>query len=301
MKYLELFEDYINKNFSEIETITKSKYIAAKELMDIDESVDYVIENCTEFINNPIYITRYIKTINKDTKFPFKSVPVERVSRDNTNHYTLLIDNSDAWKDYPKRSKSFIASLQPKKYLDGRNNPMSDNSYLVIPNDGSKWGICPTDDILTSFDSLKKYGRFTSTIFESMNKLSSYYFNLGGINDNHINVMKSDILELQKYIYSNFSSAQEFLNTIDPLDQAIYFSNFLFDHWSLDIWNSLEKIFNQKTNNIQLKKYINLENINIKYPELEVWTDSPCVFIPMEDLKNFLKKLRDKTKKEILL
>lgn len=299
MIYLELFEDYIMKNFPDIEAITKSKYIAAKELLDIDDCVEYVIEKCTEFINNPIYITRYIHTKNKDTKFSFKSYPVERVSRDNTNHYTLLIDNSEAWKEYPKRSKSFICSLQIGKYSNGKYLPSTPNSYLVIPNDESIWGICPTDDILSSFNTLLKYGNFTSIIFESMNEMS-LNFNLGGISDSNIDHMKHDLLKLQKYIYSNYKSPNDFLDIIDPLDITIIFCNFVYNNWGLDIFNCIETILNPKTNNFKLNKYSDITPPK-KYQDVEIWTDSPCVFIPMEDLKEFLNKLRDKTKKEILL
>jgi hypothetical protein len=297
MRYLELFEDYIKKNFSEIEAITKSKYISAMKLMDIDECVEYVIEKCTEFINKPIYITRYIKTVNTDTKFPFKSNPVERVSRDNTNHYTLLIDNSENWKKYPKRSKSFICSLHKKMHLVSPYLPQ--NSYLVIPNDESIWGICPTDDILTSFNTLLKYGHFTEVIFESMNKIS-IRFDLGGISDSNIVDMKNDLLKLQKYIYNRYKTTNDFLDIIDPLDKTKYFCDFVCDNWGLDIWECLETVFNPITNNFKVNNYTNIIPSKI-YNDIEIWTESPCIFIPIGDLKLFLKKLRDKTKKEILL
>jgi hypothetical protein len=283
MKYLELFEVYIKSTKT-----ARSKYIKAMNILTIEECVEYIINNCNEFINRPVYITRYLNKMIGDETVPFFSDPIDRISRDNSNHYTLLIDNSDAWKNYPKRGKSFISTLQNGEFLD-YNPPILDNRYLVIPNDYSKWGICPTDDIFTSFKTLKIYGIYSYKIFEELN-IFSKYLGLGGIRDSNIDDMKSDILKLQKYINNNPILLKNRNYNIIIL--------MLLKNYGHDIWCGLIDLFDPSNNNFKLEKYTSLNYDNNSH---EVWTDSTCLFIPMIYLNDFLKKLRDKTKKEILL
>jgi len=286
MKYLELFEDYHIKKIT-----ARSKYINSMNILNIDECVDYVINNCTEFIDNPIYITRYLNKMMGDETVPFYSDPIDRVSRDNTNHYTLLIDNSDAWKEYPKRGKSFISTLQNTKFSD-YNYSLLGTRYLVIPRDNSKWGICPTEDIFTSFKSLKKYGGYTYQVFDDLN-IFSKHFGLGIISDSNIDDMKSDILKLQKYIENNPNELINYANISVHNISSLFLENI-----GGDMWEIISELFDPVNNDFKLVKYTSLYYDN---KEHEVWTDSQCIFIPIKDLKIFLNKLRDKTKKEILL
>jgi len=62
----------------------------------------------------------------------------ERISAYAPNHYTLFINHSPLWEDYPKRN--FICSYN-------RQAGFGDTIYVVIPYKNSKWGICPTNDI----------------------------------------------------------------------------------------------------------------------------------------------------------
>ena len=57
MKYLELFENYKKNNLEQ----QVPKYIDAMKKLDLDECVNYVFNNCQQFINNPIVIKRLIK------------------------------------------------------------------------------------------------------------------------------------------------------------------------------------------------------------------------------------------------
>jgi hypothetical protein len=76
-------------------------------------------------------------------------VKFTRVSGNTANYYTLLIDNSPAWKEYPKRSKSIICATDH----DVANH--FGFVYLVLPYDGSKIGVCPHEDIWAA--TLEKY------------------------------------------------------------------------------------------------------------------------------------------------
>lgn len=72
-----------------------------------------------------------------------------RVSANTKNYYTLLIDNSKRWSEYPKRSKSVVCSTNKKK-AGNYGQP-----FKVFPKIGSKIGVCPVDDIFYSFPRLE--------------------------------------------------------------------------------------------------------------------------------------------------
>ncbi len=72
--------------------------------------------------------------------------PGTRISQNVNNLYTrLLSDILPDWKDYPKRSQSFICT-------NSKNlSSLYGNSYLIFPENGAKIGICPRADIWDSF------------------------------------------------------------------------------------------------------------------------------------------------------
>lgn len=297
MKYLQLFEEYIKKEYGKSKTY-KDNFIKAMNIMTLEECVKYVIENCTEFIDNPIAIVRKIDTSLDDEISYFQSDPVQRISRDNANHYTLLIDNSEEWKEYPKRSKSFCCTLLPKKTY-------YTNKYLVIPNDNSKWGICQSDDLYYSFNNLRVYADSIKRFFNFINDFS-IELGLGGISDDNINDMKEDILKLQNKIFTEYDK-KTFIYDINQ-EYAEYCSHFeqgednplqfYEDYWNKNLFEVLIELIAPDNNNFNLKKYSELDR---GQHEQEIWTDSPCIFVYDKYITLFINILRDKIKKEILL
>lgn len=78
---------------------------------------------------------------------PFIQKPVERVSQDCEdvgNFYTLMIDNDPSFEGFPKRSMSFICHAG---LLKDQRGFMARTSYYVFPENGTKVGICDSDDI----------------------------------------------------------------------------------------------------------------------------------------------------------
>lgn len=275
----------IIKEYKEFVNLQKN-YISAMTEMNMDDTIDYVIEHCKEFIDGPVNIYRHIDQYS--TNF-FKSVPIERNSRDNANYYTLMMDNSKFWKKYPKRGKSFICSLD--KYS---------KNFLVIPEDHSKWGICPKDDIFYSFDSFcYNIARFFECFAED---LSSHL--LGNIiRDDTIENMKTDIKKLEIYLYSNFKNFLEF--ELSTKDRYNVFNNseyedmfkFLDLIWGKDIFVSLDNFMKPAINEFSLVNYTDLNNFyHTSYNEC--WTDSKCIFIDRKYLQEFLEKLGNKVGKK---
>jgi len=109
--------------------------------ISVMEAVNYVLKNCRHSLNGT-QIRRDISGSNSSevARFtdPAKGKP--RVSRNTSNHYTLIIDNSPKWKRYPKRSKSIICSVRT-----GR--------FHVFPENKSRIGVCPSYDFWPSFES----------------------------------------------------------------------------------------------------------------------------------------------------
>jgi hypothetical protein len=294
MKYLNKFENYIKKNYIGTSEI-KGKYVSAMNILSIEECVNYTIKNCQEFINNPKKISRFIGYFSSDS---FTSKPIDRKSRDNANYYTLLIDNTPSWRDYPKRSKSFIATLCTIRA------DLNNMDYLVIPNDGSMWGICPKNDIYYSFNNFNDDIYTIRNFFDGINDLSMF-LNLGGISDNTYNEMLYDIKKLQKNICDRFESDSSLLSYLGKLlsekfeytlnaEKAISYINF----WEGSLMDQLTEIIDPEINKFKLMKYIDISSDDISH---EVWTDSPCLFIHQKHIHDFLFKLRNKTKKEINL
>ena len=91
--------------------ILKNEYLYAATKLSIEDAVEHCIMYCQDFINNPKVIDRYLSDTDPDKNVCFISDPIKRRSRDNGNHYTLLMDNSPYWKGYPKRSESFICTM----------------------------------------------------------------------------------------------------------------------------------------------------------------------------------------------
>jgi hypothetical protein len=109
-----------------------------------------LLENCSEAlmafrsghkvfkgINGPMPEVAIFKTDPKLKK---------RDSRNTQNYYTLLFDNLPSWQEYPKRSRSLICSTS-YSWAKGYGS----QTYLILPFDGAKFGVCPEKDIWFSF------------------------------------------------------------------------------------------------------------------------------------------------------
>jgi len=81
----------------------------------------------------------------------------KRESAHTSNYYTLIIDNSDKWSEFPERSKSIVCSTSEERASEyggiGSNIPLR-----VFPEIGGKIGVCPQQDIFFSFKELISLG-----------------------------------------------------------------------------------------------------------------------------------------------
>jgi hypothetical protein len=70
---------------------------------------------------------------------PSKTV---RKSQNTKNYYTLIFDNHPDMKQYPKRSRSFIATTEIENA-----SGYGDNAFVLIPYDGVKIGVVAAGDM----------------------------------------------------------------------------------------------------------------------------------------------------------
>jgi hypothetical protein len=290
MKYLKYFENQvIDRDFIiNRKEKTANRFKKSMKMMSLsdDQTINYVIENCSEWIDNPVKITRSINS----TKECFYSEPVRRFSTDNPNEYTLLMDNLPDWKLYPKRSKSFICTLG--------NSHMSGNMYYIIPLDGSKWGVAPEFDIFHCFKKMtKEYCGNEMNIpdFFVMIRDAAKKFNIH-LTDSNYTKYKKQIIEFNKIIID-----------IDRLDE--FSTNFyrLMEKNNQYLWESIVDVINPKNNGFKLltipeiynKVEVLKKEINEIPNMIETWTDSPCIFIYDNYFDNFLVNLEQKIGKKI--
>jgi len=260
MKYLKTYIESLTSEDKSKKTKLRFKTSAVE--MSLDDTINYIMEHCKEWIENPVKISRGIDSKTLDY---FYSKPVRRFSRDNSNFYTLIMDNSLQWKSFPKRSKSFICRFNQTYY--------GNRQYIVIPEDGSKWGVFQNIDIWYSFSNgLSKYGIHNSIrdFFDRLSFVSEYAYNIK-LSDTNWVQFKKDIKLLDDKIKIRKKGLDEvvkFLNIVKNSDKSLM--------------NYLLEILNPEINDIKLLTISEMPIESEK--DYECWTDSPCVFINESEL-----------------
>lgn len=309
MKYLKYIEEWKYSTTIEFQKISLT--------LSEDDAITVIQKNCKEFLKNPKYITRGIRKdfegknwINSDYFYSNPST-LNRKSADCYNYYTLVIDNDPSWKEFPKRHKSFICTL-------GQTH-MKDNVYYVIPEDGSKWGVCNEYDIYLGFNKQYVANSFT-------HDLSKFYTYIMNINNDKINILSDDdyltfiddlnklneklksmtgseiIGELKKNLYLTNHFKSIIKNNVGEYYKTIEQPLKWYNGWKGDMVKIVKDYVSP--NNFKVQTYEELENISYKFDkeskrflktvnenEKEIWTDSPCVFIHKRNINDILKKL----------
>ena len=119
--------------------------------LTMTQALDFLNEKCSTALresdkNNCIY--RGVNSSYDAIVIDPKNVKNPRISANTTNYYTLLMDNSSSWKQYPKRSESIICST------DICNADSYGILYEIFPLDGAKIGVSSDVDLWDSFKNL---------------------------------------------------------------------------------------------------------------------------------------------------
>jgi len=214
-------------------------------------------------IDNCIFRGAYIEGMFSKTN-PKNGDP--RVSANSSNEYTLLVDNLPCWKGYPKRSRSLICSTSfetAHDYGDGVN--------IVLPKNGSKIGVCDSNDFWVSFPYLSVSMDIRN--MDSFNHILGTW--IGEDNDKNWNTLKSAI--------ANFDEVHK-----DETDWIEWWRtyHFLLSEQLYTKWDSMGRNLMRVLNDIldPKKNGFTLEKIGKSYfpNDREVWTDGECINVYVE-------------------
>jgi len=171
-----------------------------------------------------------------------------RKSKDNDNYYTLINDNADCWKGYPKRSQSIICTTSISDALD------YGEPYIVFPYDGAKIGVAPAFDYWSSF------------IDELNMNLNDFVLTLK-------KVFKSLNIPLSDKSYKDMAKS---FKAFDKLVRKTEVISMLprMNHYDGDLLKHFEQLMCPRNNYFELKTIDKLTDNGV-----EVWTDSKSILI----------------------
>jgi len=280
--YTDFIFEYYNPNFD-----TRSTPIEVNESNTI---LDIIKNNAPWYLENikditPIY--RGVKRDNEQVAMTIEPALYTRHARNTENYYMSIIDESEYWKDYPKRSKSIICSLSKSKA--SRYGKV----YRVIPLiENSRLAICPWDDVYYSFPVLFKnieditgIGIRTVALF---NDWLAFGFGIeedvtdSKIIANRVNSVIKDMMFMaanpDKYYKDYFNTEVQVLSE-KILKGELQYTNFYsqLEEWMQPDSNGY-KIINYNRDSTQLGK------LN------EVYTDANCLLVLEDELQLELSK-----------
>ena len=149
--------------------------------MSMEEAVDTYMANCADFpirdtVHDGLYrgLNRMPDTFRCGVIDPSATA---RNSKDNTNHYNLILANSPDWADYPDRLRSVIFTNS----IDIAGD--YGDVYYMVPFDDAKLAVAPFTDIWDCFPGIVAVTGFT---FNGLNAL----FKDAGVPDDSWESMK---------------------------------------------------------------------------------------------------------------
>lgn len=214
---------------------------------------------------------------------------LDRKSANTKNYYTYILDNSSAWSQYPDRKNSFICTTSEETGWEFALKNGGD-VYRLIPFDDARFGIAPSIDIWSSFNTItSRYKMYMNAFNDMLNDMARMVFsNNRGIRDDDYTSFRQDIIKLgsdKKRLYDTMSNVYEMGGGIPH-----YYVTFAYDYYLTDqnLYEFLEKLMHPDKNGFSVGKYGSLSHPS---PNREVWTDSECLFINTSAYGEFKNKL----------
>lgn len=223
-----------------------------------EEAIQLLKDNCSLAIKEYYKDNSIIRGVH--TKIPYRYINPKkespRKSANTQNYYTLLIDNSPKWKDYPKRSQSLICATS-KWSSYGYN-------YNVFPYDGSKIGVASDSDFWFSFSKTLKNVMVNDFNIQLINLMDN--FNILDFDDKSYSEIKKsfDIFDM----YAKHNGIPETINKIKRLSIK------WIENYKGDLMKTVSDVLDPNKNGFSLKK------IGDSLPkDREVWTDGECILV----------------------
>jgi hypothetical protein len=238
--------------------------------LDIEDAVGIIQDYCMKSYEGYINGSRIYRGMQYDTDYYYidPKVGKPRVSANTMNYYTLINDNSPYWKGYPKRSESLICTT------DKNISEEYGISYVVLPYDGAKVGVCPANDYWFSFE------KSINNILDQFNKELKRLFIRFGVS--YSDESFSGIVKTLKMVEKEIKKTEP--KKVKWLTSDIHFMKGYKE--GSDILKHIQELLSPKKNGFTIKKPHELSS----YKSKEVWTDSRSVLIK-ENKMNVVKKM----------
>lgn len=230
-----------------------------------DEAITILKTNCQEALANRNFIFRGVEA--KREYYIISPARSTRISRNTHNYYTLLFDNLQTWKKYPKRSKSIICTTDSRYALD------QGYTYVVFPFDSAKIGVCPSEDI---------WGAFRP----KLDVLSNF-------NDD----IRALVIEYKLSSPNTYRELTNFFKEVDNIKDTIISDRWLahdspfwkpyLDNPDLKLIDFIKNFFNPDKHGFKLTT---IKDFNIA-ENREIWTDSTSVLILEKNISKIEKIL----------
>jgi hypothetical protein len=259
-------------------TLSRRKHLKGKVEMLVDKYASWY-----DLLNKKSAIYRGV--MHKDQRKVNQNVYIinpsehSRMSIDTDNIYTLIMDNSENWKDYPKRSKSIICTTSESYASD------FGEVYRVIPlKENALFGRCDEADIFQCFWNLK----YINDNIDSPRDLEEYLGNTFNMPHGTI----TDYSELKKIFTKenlDFDLGRKEGETFSGMTIE-EFEEIVEKHGSYLAY--LDDLMSPANNGFELFNY-SQENapswLEKEHASYEVWTDSPCLLVRESYIKYYVR------------
>jgi hypothetical protein len=218
-----------------------------------------------------------------------------RVSANTSNEYTTIIDNSPAWAEYPKRSRSLICTTSSNlEYARDFGDP-----FIILPTPDTKIAVCSKYDFWDSFPVV-------SSLLEKA-KYSEFNNQMSLFNDAVRSIFDAAKFKLSES-NTSFERLKRALNvgTVylrDPdsphvsSEDKVFFKSVI--NGTETMLEFVERILNPNSNRFKLVKYNELPTLKNK--NLELWLEGPVLAFGCYDITTWseIKREYDRFKEKV--
>lgn len=282
----------------------KSNVISGSRMKEIsnDEALRLVKTKCSNYLATISKLPHIVRGIEYDRGDFAIGDPTDsvRVSRNTTNEYTLLLDNLPSWKEYPKRSNSFICGTAGNRgYVKGFGSYL----YYVFPYNNTTIGVCPNEDLWQSFHAhgQEKWSDIIQSEYMQGFELSyvSYWLNRVmnkfGIDYNEIdfNSFKKAAAELYKKMKEEVEQKKDEMSE-EQMEKNIYYIGSFYRLTSKykSIFSFLEEVIHPKKNNFFTTNETGIAEFSNE--AREIWFSNKAIFVEYFKIDDFMEQLKSK-------
>lgn len=289
------FEDNLEKQYMKLKNsgVLKPYSLMLNSFIDILDSGD----------DYPLYHGGKHTAGILNIKYPITN----RLSTSSTfnNYISIILDNSEKWKAYPKRRASimFTDSLHIADIY-------GTTVYYIFPPNNAKIGICPSSDFWDVFryQDSKTYYQLTIHGINSFLQYFSGRVLARNINMNSYEEFKNDIDQIEKYVRKiNLETAKiptTDSNVLRTIKNATELKNYSFFDFLEDFikpnpggsdfrFNFIATNTNKliKTYESRFNAFTNYSSY-VKSTRHELWTDQPCLIVAQTAAMEFIEYIK---------